>query len=314
MASAMTLGLDGSFAVLVSVMLPSSVQIVEAIGTVESCSRTTDRRSQSRLIMLFMMLLGFACGCRITPRQDVVQVTAGPETPLESLFSTEYERATHALRKGKTAKALSLLTSIAEANPSHGPALNNLGLIYYEKRQLPLAAAHFSRASELMPSNPTPLNNLGMAYEAGGKVDDALACYEQAHALSPASPLYLGNLVRLKIRLGIVDDLVIAQLEELAFVDDRPDWIDWADEQLAIHFNPSLDRGGDGDLDGLNRSRDSADSSARGARSRIIDLGLEGSGDDEGQGAEWPGMGSAEAESLPVPMPREGLQLQESPY
>ncbi|MFN3193449.1 MAG: tetratricopeptide repeat protein [Aureliella sp.] len=279
-------------------MLRKSKHIVDLLCTAAVLAPKRSNLPMGRWPLVLITVCVVGGGCRLAPRQDVVRVNAGPETPLESLFSGDYERATNALRKGKTAKALSLLTSIAERNPSHGPALNNLGLIYYEKRQLPLAAAHFSRATELMPSNPTPMNNLGMAFEAGGKVEDALSCYEQAYVLAPGSPQYLGNLVRLKIRLGLVDDLVIAQLEELAFIEDRPDWIDWVDEQLAIHFNPALERSGDDDYGALGRAGDPESRAVRDNKSRIIDLGLEGN--DRADVGQGPGS----LESLPVPSPR----------
>jgi hypothetical protein len=164
------------------------------------------------------------------------------------------------MKKGKSDRALELFERVLRANPQHGRAYNNAGLIHYEKRKLQLAAAHFSRASELLPNNPTPINNLGMTLEAGGRVEEALAYYEEAHYFAPQVPLYLGNLLRLRIKLGMVDDWTIQQLRELSFIEDRPEWIRWVDRQLALTLNPALDRGPNpADLN-ANRKPESAES------------------------------------------------------
>jgi hypothetical protein len=144
---------------------------------------------------------------------------------------------------GKCDLAESEFRQAIRANEGHGGAHNNLGLIYYNRRNLVKAAHHFGKAVEYTPDNPSPVNNLGMALEAGGRVSEAIELYRQAHQMAPANPLFLGNLVRAKVRMGDRDELVIQQLRDLAFCETRPEWIDWADEQLAIHLNPSLDRG-----------------------------------------------------------------------
>lgn len=191
---------------------------------------------------LAICLFVWCCaGCQLSSNQEILRPDQIP--PLEHLNVSTYSRALTAMKKGKSDRALQLFERVLHANPHHGRAYNNAGLIYYEQRKLQLAAAHFLRTSELLPKNPTPLNNLGMTLEAGGRVDEALAYYEDAHSLAPGVPLYLGNLLRLRIKLGMVDDLTIQQLEELAFIEDRPEWIQWVDRQLALHLNPSLDRG-----------------------------------------------------------------------
>ncbi|MEM9644874.1 MAG: hypothetical protein AAF989_07760, partial [Planctomycetota bacterium] len=61
--------------------------------------------------------------------------------------------------------------------------------------------------------------------------------------LAPLNPVYLGNLIRTRIRLGETDESVVAQLQELRFIEQREDWILWIDRQLALELNPTLDRG-----------------------------------------------------------------------
>src|SRR6056297_1396113 len=128
-------------------------------------------------------------------------------------------------------------------NPLNAAAHNNLGLVRYDQHKLFLAATNFQDAAELRPNDPKPLNNLGMTLEAGGRGDEAMEYYSLAHRLDPINPLYLGNYVRTRIRLGENDPSVIAQLKELRFIEERPQWLAWIDRQLALELNPYLDRG-----------------------------------------------------------------------
>ena len=130
-------------------------------------------------------------------------------------------------------------------DPTNGMAHNNLGLIRFDERRLADAADHFNAAAEYLPQAATPLNNLGMTLEAGGRTSEAISYYERASMLEPKNPLYLGNLVRAKIRMGDQGDHVLSQLQTLAMIDNRPQWVQWVKDQLALDFNPLLDRGGD---------------------------------------------------------------------
>lgn len=167
-----------------------------------------------------------------------------------------YRQAMHAYAKGNIAGAIEKFQLAIETDPNNGAAFNNLGLIYYEQRKLVLAANHFDRATELLPGHASPLNNLGMALEAGGRLQEAIELYEQANALEPDLPLYLGNLLRARIRLGERNEHITSQLQHLAFIETREEWVDWVDEQLALFQNPMLDRGPTPG-DGLNQRRQS---------------------------------------------------------
>jgi len=144
---------------------------------------------------------------------------------------------------GKLPAAAAAFEQAISLDGSNGSAHNNLGLVHYQQRKLSDAAGEFEIAARLMPENPTPLNNLGMTLEAAGKGFEALDFYHQAYDLSPREPLYLGNFVRTRIRLGENDESVIAQLQELLFIESRPDWIAWINDQLTLELNPYLDRG-----------------------------------------------------------------------
>jgi hypothetical protein len=50
--------------------------------------------------------------------------------------------------------------------------------------------------------------------------------------LAPSTPEYLGNLVRAKVRRGDFDNGLREQMEQLRFIEHRPDWVRWVEERL----------------------------------------------------------------------------------
>jgi len=120
------------------------------------------------------------------------------------------------------------------ADSSFGPAHNNLGKLYFQEREFYLAAWEFDYAIKLMPDRPEPHNNLGLIYDRVGKFDEAIMCFSEAYRLCPASSEYLGNLVRAKIARGERTIEVRQLLEDLILIEGRPDWEEWAAEQLAL--------------------------------------------------------------------------------
>lgn len=149
----------------------------------------------------------------------------------------------NALENGKPEYAAEKLLSAIRADPKYGPAHNNLGLLQFDDGKLYQAVLSFERARELMPSDPAVYYNLGLALEKAGRKNRALELYWQAVELDPTEPHFLGNLVRLRRRLGENGPDVIAQLQDLMLIETRPDWRDWASEQLEVALNPNLDRG-----------------------------------------------------------------------
>src|SRR5690606_22745826 len=81
--------------------------------------------------------------------------------------------------------------------------------------------------------SPVPLNNLGLVLEAAGRTGEAIEQYEQALVREPQHPDFLGNRVRAKIRAGERSPETAAILQEVVFRTTRPQWREWAEEQLA---------------------------------------------------------------------------------
>jgi tetratricopeptide (TPR) repeat protein len=163
-----------------------------------------------------------------------------------------------AMTHGDVDRATDKFLAAIAADETYGPAHNNLGMLHHEQGNLYQAVLAYEVAMELMPHDPIVLYNLGLTLETAGKVYEAMDLYWQAVEMDPANPNYLGNLVRLRLRLGEDGPDVVAQLQDLVLIETRPDWRRWADRQLALRVNPTLDRGPetpdfnsrDGDRDG----------------------------------------------------------------
>ena len=200
------------------------------------------RFAAARMLAFSMLLIANVVGCQslVNRKSDIVHVVAEVDAAKKS---HAYKHGVKALQNGNYVKARQHFAKVVLEYPGSGAAFNNLGLACYELRQLPDAVRNFEAAIELLPNEPKSLNNLGLALEAGGKVFDALEYYQAASVLQPDNPIYLGNLVRAKLRLGESGLEVTTLLEDLAFIENRPEWLAWADEQLAIFNNAALDRG-----------------------------------------------------------------------
>jgi Tfp pilus assembly protein PilF len=70
--------------------------------------------------------------------------------------------------------------------PDYPEAINNLGTIYYEKKNYKKAEKLYRRALKSMPHSATAYNNLGAAYFAQGKFRQGAEAYRAAFAIDPA--------------------------------------------------------------------------------------------------------------------------------
>lgn len=113
----------------------------------------------------------------------------------------------------------------------HGPAHNNLGVVFLRQGKLYEAAGEFEWARKLMPGQPDPRLNLALTLERAGQVDEALTAYAAALEAAPHHLPSLQGLARLRVRAGTVDDATIAHLREIAIRGDER-WRTWAVAQL----------------------------------------------------------------------------------
>jgi Flp pilus assembly protein TadD len=165
-------------------------------------------------------------------------VVSGDVAKNAALARSDTDRAFRLLQKGDYGGAEPILNRAVAADPTYGPAQNDLGLIYFQQNELYKAAWEFENASKLMPAEPQPQNNLGLVLEKAGKFPEAQKAYERACELDPENAEFAGNLASLRIRQGMRDETTNRLLQLIIERDSRPDWVDWARFNL-IRNSPS---------------------------------------------------------------------------
>lgn len=173
------------------------------------------------------------------------QSARGPYSPMtEAKRDTDKaQRLTQeaaALMDKNPAKAEKLLREALTADLYHGPAHNNLGVLYLQRGELYSAASEFEWSRKLLPGLPDPRINLAMVFEKAGRTDDALGAYASALEVYPQHLQATQGLVRLQIRTGRTDDRTIAMLDDIALRGEDERWRHWArQESLKLASRPT---------------------------------------------------------------------------
>lgn len=162
----------------------------------------------------------------------------GPYTPLDdSMRDTERAQAlTHRAASAMDTdpkEAEELLREALTADLYHGPAHNNLGVLYLEQGRLYEAAGEFQWASKLLPGHPDPRMNLALTFEKAGRTDDALAEYNAAIETHPGHLPSIQGKACLQIRTGKRDEQTDALLKEIAMRGESETWRAWARLAMA---------------------------------------------------------------------------------
>ena len=182
-----------------------------------------------------VVLCGSGCHLTDQPMGEYETIQANPHRDTATAMRKN-ERALKHLESGDHGKAEELLQEALVADVTFAPAHNNLGHLLYLQRKYYLAAWEFEYAAKLMPTSGEPLNNLGLIYERVGRYDEATARYEAAMALNPDNQEFASNLARLQVRREQVTPEIAQALHEVVYKDDRPEWKDWAGEQLHTKY------------------------------------------------------------------------------
>jgi Tfp pilus assembly protein PilF len=133
----------------------------------------------------------------------------------------------------KDAEAESLLREALAADLYHGPAHNNLGVVFLRQGKLYEAANEFEWARKLMPGNPDPRFNLALTLERAVRVDEALAMYGTALEVQAEHLPSMQGLARLQIRQRKTDARTDGLLREIAFRGSSAEWRSWAQGELV---------------------------------------------------------------------------------
>jgi tetratricopeptide (TPR) repeat protein len=150
------------------------------------------------------------------------------------------------------AKAEALLREALTADLYHGPAHNNLGVLFLKQDRLYEAAGEFEWARKLLPGHPDPRLNLSLTLESAGRFDQAADHARTALQIHPGHIASLQQLTRLELlhphtlnttsltnasSRTTLDPkaraALRANLSEIALRGESPAWKDWARLQLV---------------------------------------------------------------------------------
>ena len=201
-------------------------------------SSTCPKSMRRAAIGLSIVLLG-GCASLFSRHHGNYETIATDDVHDTQAASKANRQGADLLAKGKLDKAEVHFKKALAADVNFGPAHNNLGVLYYNRKEYYLAAWEFDYAAKLMKDQAEPHNNLGLVLESVGKLNQAIDAYELACIMQPENPQYLGNQARARIRRGKDDPRTKELLNDLIAVDTRPDWVCWAREMLALRRDAS---------------------------------------------------------------------------
>ena len=177
----------------------------------------------------------FVTGCASSSRSPYAVSNDAPRNPLEAQRLTQEAVA---LVQSNPVKAERLLRDALAADLFHGPAHNNLGVLYLSRSEMYAAAEEFEWARRLMPGHPDPRLNLAMTLERVGRFDDAIDEYRSALEVYPGHIQSVQALTRCRLRHdaeAIRGDLeVLAGLKDIAMRGETQEWREWAQTRLSL--------------------------------------------------------------------------------
>lgn len=189
-------------------------------------------------VLVTSLIAGAGGGCAsVTAPPDATYCTV-PRDEIEGLAAARElnNKGLQAFRRGHLDAAEKHLRQALSLDTNFGPAHNNLGQVYLARNQLYLAAWEFELAANLMPQRVEPLVNLGLVYELAVQMERAEQYYREALQVAPTHADALGSLARLLVKQQGDPIEIHQRLKELVFVDDRPQWHNWAQRLLATTY------------------------------------------------------------------------------
>jgi Tfp pilus assembly protein PilF len=130
-------------------------------------------------------------------------------------------------------KAETLLREALTSDLYHGPAHNDLGVLFFRQGKLYEAANEFEWARKLMPGSPDPRLNLALVLERAGQTKDAFAAYDSALEAAPEHVPTMQAYARLAVREGRHDDKTANALKLIALRGEDDAWRQWAQFEVA---------------------------------------------------------------------------------
>ncbi len=196
--------------------------------------------ARARDLILIALPCALAIGCQSTEHPKPIPYQTGDGV---AHHDTDASRelnscAVKLMAAGDWDGAEKLLKEALTSDVMSGPAHNNLGKVYFHQKKLYQAAWEFQYAMKIMPQQPEPYNNLGLVFESAGKLEDALGWYDKAMDFEPENMQFVGNVARARLRRGESVQDVSPLLNKVSLKDTRPEWVEWAREELALAHHP----------------------------------------------------------------------------
>ena len=194
----------------------------------------------ARLMALLSISLALASlvGCRAANPSPYATQGESERNPLRAQQLT-LDAAELLHRESPNLRAAEqLLREALAADLYHGPAHNNLGVVYLKQSKLYEAASEFEWSRKLLPGHPNPRTNLALTLERAGRTDEALRTYASALEVYPGHLPTLQALTRLELRSNKPSDTTRTHLESIALQGTTPPWRTWAQARLATTATP----------------------------------------------------------------------------
>ncbi len=181
----------------------------------------------SLLVLLALVLM---VGCATQPG-SVYQTP--PEVSRDALKAQSLTQEAARLIHSEPDRAEKILRDALTADLYHGPAHNNLGVLYLNHGKLYEAAHEFEWAGKLMPGHPDPRMNLALTLERAGRFEEAMASYDTALEVYPNYLPAIAGLASLQLRHNLTDERTARFLEEIALRGETEEWREWAMFQMT---------------------------------------------------------------------------------
>lgn len=179
------------------------------------------------------ILLGLAAGCAAPPGgpagADAGNAAGG--RPDSTAAVDALVRDAVRLMDDDPVAATGRIDEALTADPFHGPALHNRGVLAWRRGDLREAAIAFEAAGRAMPGNPEPRLALGLVLERAGRIDEAIDRYRAALERSPQHLPTMQALARVRLRWNRFEDdgpPLLDMIDAIALRADDAAWRAWA--------------------------------------------------------------------------------------
>jgi predicted O-linked N-acetylglucosamine transferase (SPINDLY family) len=123
-----------------------------------------------------------------------------------TVLAEQFARAQLLQQQGQLEAARLLYQGILDADPGHFDALNAMGVLAGQSRDVRQAIQYFERAITVQPNNSGAHCNRGLALKQLNQLEAALKCFDKAIELDPASAIAHYSRAETNKDLGLVEE------------------------------------------------------------------------------------------------------------